>query len=138
MVASVLMAISAAIIGGLGAMHLVYTFVGPKLRPRDPRLVEAMQQALPGITRDTTMWDMWIGFNISHSLCAIQFGLVFGYLALAQPTLLFGSTALQAIAIALLAVLLATGLRYWFVIPTAGIALALLLAVAAILAARAT
>ena len=136
MAASVLMAISAAIIGVLGTLHLVYTFVGPKLRPRDPGLVEAMQQALPGITRDTSVWDMWIGFNISHSFCAIQFGLVFGYLALAHPALLFGSPTLQAIAIALLAVLLATGVRYWFIVPTSGIALALLLALAAIATAK--
>ena len=138
MAASVLMAISAAIIGVLGTLHLVYTFVGPKLRPRDPGLVEAMQQALPGITRDTSVWDMWIGFNISHSFCAIQFALVFGYLALAQPTLLFGSIALQAIAVLLLAALFATGLRYWFVIPTTGIGLALGCALAAIVVAHAT
>jgi hypothetical protein len=137
MAASVLMLLAAAIVGALGTLHLVYTFVGPKLRPRDPGLVDAMQQALPGITRDTSLWDMWIGFNISHSLCAIQFALVFGYLALAQPALLFGSVALQAIAVLLLAALFATGLRYWFVVPTSGIALALGCALAAIVVARA-
>jgi hypothetical protein len=132
-----LMTAAAAIIGVLGVVHLVYTFKGPKLTPRDPDLARRMRETSPVITRHTTMWNTWIGFNASHSLCAIQFALVFGYLAQAHPALLFGSPALLAIAIGLLATLLAIGLRYWFRIPNTGIALALACAVASVALAAA-
>lgn len=138
MVASALMLASAAIIGVLGTLHLVYTFVGPKLRPQDATLIARMRESRPGITRHTSIWNMWIGFNVSHSFCAIQYALVFGYLAFAHPALLFGSAVLQAIAIGLLLVLFATGLRWWFRIPTGGIALALICASAAVLLAPST
>jgi hypothetical protein len=48
-----------------------------------------MSATAPVISRETTMWKAWIGFNASHSLGAILFGLVYGYLALAHPAFLF-------------------------------------------------
>ena len=66
-----------------------------------------------------------MGFNISHSLCAILFALVYGYLALWQPALLFGSVFLLAVAWLLLATLTWVGVKYWFRLPTTGIAIAL-------------
>ena len=35
-------------------------------------------------TKETTMWRCWVGFNASHSMGLILFGLAFGYLALAH------------------------------------------------------
>jgi hypothetical protein len=87
--AQILMVISASIIFVLGVMHLVYTFRGPNLTPRDPALQVSMRQIAPVITRETTMWRCWVGFNASHSMGLILFGLVFGYLALAHGQLLF-------------------------------------------------
>ena len=54
---------------------------GPKLTPRDPELQSSMSQIAPVITKETTMWRAWVGFNASHSVGAILFGLVFGFLA---------------------------------------------------------
>lgn len=133
MLASLAMAASAGILLALGSLHLLYTFVGPRLRPRDPLLIEHMQVTTLVLTRRTTVWKAWIGFNASHSLCGILFGLVYGYLALAQPAILFGSPFLLAVALALLASLLVLGWRYWFRIPLTGIALAFAFCVFAVI-----
>lgn len=128
---AVLMAASAFIVGALGLAHLVFTFFGPRLRPRDPALVEAMDRVHPGITRQTTIWKMWIGFNASHSLGAILFGLVYGYLALARGDVLFGSTFLLATGLATLSAFALLARRYWFTTPFLGVSLSLLLYLAA-------
>ena len=53
--AKILMVLSASIILTLGVVHLVYTFWGPKLTPRDPALQISMSQIAPVITKETTM-----------------------------------------------------------------------------------
>jgi len=63
-----LVAASATIILALGMLHLLYTFRGTKLLPRDPDLQARMSEVSPVITRETTMWKCWIGFNASHVL----------------------------------------------------------------------
>src|SRR4051812_45946150 len=86
-----LMLASAAIVLVLGMIHLVYTFWGSRLKPRAHELEVLMSEISPVLTRQTTMWKAWIGFNASHSMGAILFGLVYGYLAIAQSELLFES-----------------------------------------------
>src|SRR5258708_1414334 len=54
--AKILMVLSASIIFTLGVVHLVYTFWGPNLTPRDPALQISMSQIVPVITKETTMW----------------------------------------------------------------------------------
>jgi hypothetical protein len=66
--ARILMVLSASIISTLGVVHLVYTFWGPQLTPRDPALQVSMSQISPVITKETTMWRAWMGFNASHSM----------------------------------------------------------------------
>jgi hypothetical protein len=90
MIPSVLVAFSAAIILTLGMIHLRYTFSGPKLHPREEALEAQMKLVSPVITRETTMWKAWVGFNASHSYGAILFGAVYGYLALTSSAVLFG------------------------------------------------
>ena len=127
-----MMLASAAIILVLGVIHLVYTFYGNKLTPRDPALQAAMRKASPVLTRETTMWRTWIGFNASHSMGAILFGLIYGYLAIVHPALLFESTFLLAVGFAMLAGLALLGKLYWFSIPFRGICISLALYIAAI------
>ena len=102
MIAKVLMIFSASIILILGILHLVYTFWGPKLTPRDAALQLSMSQISPVITKETTMWRAWVGFNASHSMGAILFGLIYGYLAIAQSQLLFHSPFLLIVGLAML------------------------------------
>jgi len=123
--APALVAFSAAIILLLGLIHLLHTFRGPKLRPRDAELEARLKQVSPVITRETTMWKAWVGFNASHSYGAIFFGVVYGYLALAHSAFLFQSTTLLAVGALLLAGYTFLGKRYWFSIPLRGIVVAL-------------
>src|SRR6516164_7089290 len=87
MTARVLMVGSASIVLTLGVVHFVYTFWGPNLTPRERALQVSMSQISPVISKETTMWRCWVGFNASHSMGLILFGLVFGFLAAAHgPT----------------------------------------------------
>src|SRR5260221_11032251 len=80
--AKILMVLSASIIFTLGVVHLVYTFWGPKLTPRDPALQISMSQIAPLITKETTMWRCWVRFNVSHSMGLVFLGLTFVFSAL--------------------------------------------------------
>ena len=124
LLASVLMVLSSAIILTLGTIHLVYTFSGNKLTPRDPALQKRMAEVSPVITRKTTMCKAWVGFNASHSYGAILFGLVYGYLAVAHREVLFNSPFLLAVGLAMLGGLLFLGKVYWFSFPFRGILVA--------------
>jgi hypothetical protein len=120
-------AAAAAIALVLGLLHLFYTYNGTKLHPRDEALKARMQEVAPGITRETTMWRTWIGFNASHSFGAIFFGLVYAYLPLAQPRMLFESPFLLAVGLALLAGYVVLGRLYWFSTPFRGVVAATVL-----------
>jgi len=126
---------SAGIILLLGILHLIYTFHGPKLLPRDPALQAAMKEVHPVITRQTTMWRAWMGFNVSHSMGAILFGLLYGFLALYHAELLFQSVYLLAVGFVMLAGLFVLGRVYWFRTPFIGIAISLACYVTSILSA---
>jgi len=115
------MAVSAAILLVLGVIHLAYTFHGNKLTPRDSRLHQAMRDTAPRLTRRTSMWLAWVGFNASHSMGAMLFGLIYGYFALVTPDMLFQSVFLQSVGAAMLAGYLVLGKRYWFSTPFIGI-----------------
>jgi hypothetical protein len=130
MIAQALIAASAAIVLTLGTLHLVYTFYGTKLLPRDRALRAQMEQSTLVLTRETSVWKAWIGFNASHGLGAMLFGAVYGHLALVQPAVLMHSPFLLATGAALLLSYAWLGRRYWFSVPFRGIVLALLLYVA--------
>jgi hypothetical protein len=132
-----LVAASAAIVLLLGLAHLLFTFRGPKLLPRDPALLARMREVSPVITRQTTMWKAWIGFNASHSYGLILFGAVYGELALAHGDVLFGSVFLLALGLVLLLGYVVLAGRYFFRTPLLGVVLATVLYVAALIAARA-
>ena len=132
MLAQVLVATTAAIGLILGLAHLLLTFFGPKLEPRDPVLQARMREVSPVLTRQTTMWKAWIGFNASHSLGAILFGAIYGYLAVVHPALLFQSIFLVALGGILLLSYLTLAKLYWFKSPFRALALASICYVAGI------
>jgi hypothetical protein len=128
-----LVAASATIILLLGLVHLLYTFHGRKLHPRDAELEARLKEVSPVITRETTMWKAWVGFNASHSFGAILFGTVYGYLAVVHSSFLFQSPFLLLLGLLLLAGYAFLGKRYWFSVPFRGILLATVLYVAALI-----
>ena len=133
MLAPWLIAGAAGIILLLGAIHVLYTFRGSKLIPRDGDLLTRMQSISPVISQDTTMWKAWVGFNASHGFGAILFGAVYGYLALLHSVFLFQSTFLQLVGLVFLAGYAFLGKRYWFSIPFRGILIAMSLYVLGLL-----
>ena len=136
MTAQTCIIISAAIILLLGLVHLAYTYFGNKLHPRDSVLLAQLKDSVPVITRQTTMWKGWIGFNASHSLGAILFGVMFAYLAWTQPALLLHSWVLGCTGLITLTAYLTMAKLYWFSQPFQGIALALLFYVAGFVVAN--
>jgi hypothetical protein len=115
---------SAAIPLVFGLMHLLFTFHGPKLTPRDDELQARMREVSPVITRQTTMWKAWVGFNASHSYGLILFGSVYGCLAIAHGDFLFQSYFLLALGAATLLGYVFIAKRYFFRTPLRGLLLA--------------
>ena len=134
--ARILMVLSASILLTLGVVHLAYTFWGQNLSPRDPALQVSMSQVSPVITKDTTMWRCWVGFNASHSIGLILFGLVFGFLALAHGHLLFQSPFLLIVGLAVLGSFVVLCRLYFFGGPLLGISISLACYVASIVFSR--
>jgi len=126
-----LLIIGASIFGVLGAIHLIYTFFTTKFDAHDSSVTAAMKNTSPRLTKETTMWNAWVGFNASHSLGAM---LVAGfYLPLAifhfniiQQSLWF---TFLPVFIGLSYLLLAK--KYWFKIPLIGVSLSTLCFIAA-------
>ena len=136
MAAKVLMVLSASITFTLGVVHLVYTFWGPMFTPRDPALQISMSQIAPVLSKETTMWRCWVGFNASHSMGLILFGLVFGFLAVAHGKLLFQSPFLLVVGLAMLGGVAVLCKVYFFSAPLRGISISLAFYVASIALSR--
>ena len=62
----------------LGTAHAIFTPLRASdrkgLSPDDPALIDAMTRAHVRLTRRVDLWSTWIGFNLSHSLGAVLFG----------------------------------------------------------------
>jgi hypothetical protein len=123
----VLICLSAAIVLFLGTLHLVYTFASRKFSPRDAALEERLKLVSPVISRQTTMWKAWVGFNASHSLGAMLFGALYGYFAIWHFSLLAQDRFLALTGAVFLSSFLVLAKRYWFNIPFAGVALSFVL-----------
>ena len=127
MLPQVLIFLSAAMVLFLGTLHLVYTFASRKFSPRDAALEDRLKLVSPVISKQTTMWKAWIGFNASHSLGAMLFGALYGYFAIWHFQMLVQDRFLALVGAAFLVSFLILAKRYWFNIPFAGIALSLVL-----------
>jgi|SRR5829696_660310 len=124
---AVLIASSGAVVASLGVVHVYYTFATDNFLPRDPDLKRRLEAVSPVLTRQTTMWRAWVGFNASHALGALLFGAVYVDLALFHLPVLLGSPFLLLAGAAWLIALLLLCKVYWFKAPFRGVALAVLL-----------
>ena len=86
---------------------------------------------------ETTMWRCWVGFNASHSMGLILFGLVFGFLALAHGQLLFQSAFLLIVGLAMLGGFVVLSKVYFFSAPFVGVSISLACYVASVALSRA-
>ena len=111
----------------LGLLHAVYTICDiyqPKhFAPVDPTVIDQMASTGVRLARGrTSMWDAWLGFNISHGLGAAMFGLVcVGAGVFARTLALPRATLLIPVLVGAIYLLLA--LRFWFRVPAVGFAI---------------
>jgi hypothetical protein len=105
----------------LGMLHFWLTMFTNKFEARDSRLTAEMTRVSPILTSRTSMWKAWIGFNISHSLGAIVFGLVYIIIALENYDYLKTSTSLNVLLLIVPLILLMLAVRYWFDRPRNGV-----------------
>ena len=111
----------------LGFLHVIYTFIDmvrpAKLVPRDEKLLDFMKQDALRITRETTVWKAWVGFNISHGVGVMFFGIVYFYLAISNFQGLQSAVPLFYSAPVVAAIYLGLSLKFWFRIPAIGSAI---------------
>lgn len=114
MAAQSLIILGASGFGFLGIIHVVYTFFTHKLDPRDASTTEARKATSPILTRQTSIWDAWIGFNASHGLGIILFAAVYLVLAGRHTSVLRQSPALLWLPVVGGGAYLGLAQRYWF------------------------
>ena len=108
----------------LGAIHILYSLMDvrmpKKLTPHDDSVRLAMQKSTLALTRQTTVWRAWLGFNISHGIGVLFFGVIFLTLALDDFTLMSRVWLLPCLAVAVSTSYLVLSVKYWFRIPAVG------------------
>jgi hypothetical protein len=109
-----------------GLAHAFHTPRAPAeskgLSPRDPALREAMVRETLLLTRRTNLWLCWVGFNLSHSLGAVLFGVVVLLVGRTPASFQAQAGVFLPLAVVVSGVYLVLGLRYWFRTPILGIA----------------
>lgn len=116
----ILIIVGASIFGVLGIVHLLYTFFTNKFEAYDSSVTDAMKKTSLILTKETTVWDAWIGFNASHSFGAmlvagIYIPLAMDYFEIIQQSVWF---SILPVVISLSYLMLAK--KYWFKIPFFG------------------
>ena len=120
MLAQLLWIFASVVILLLAVAHLYYTFFTNKFSIRNAEVEEGMKNSYPNLTKKTTVWKAWIGFNGSHSSGIIFMALINMYLAIAQYELLQLSFFIQGLTLVTSLFLLFLGKKYWFNIPYKG------------------
>ncbi len=117
-----------AIFSILGLIHAIYT-IGDVYQPRhlapmDQAVIRQMSSTGVRLARGrTNMWDAWLGFNLSHGLGVVIFGLIcLGAGVFARELALPKMTLLLPVLVGAIYFLLA--IRFWFRVPAVGIAIA--------------
>jgi hypothetical protein len=113
------------IIAFLGGLHLYYTFLSNKFSSRNTQMIAEMKTSSPNLTKETTMWKAWIGFNASHSSGAMFIGLINIYLACHYFPILQNDHFFFIFNILTLIFYAWLGKVYWFKIPLIGILITL-------------
>lgn len=123
--AQILLIIGVSIFGVLGTIHLVYTFFTEKFSPHDPSVAVAMESTSPKLTKETTMWLAWVGFNASHSLGAMLLAAIYIPLSASHFEIIQNSLWFSLLPVAVGISYLILAKKYWFRIPFIGILISL-------------
>ncbi|MFT4799913.1 MAG: hypothetical protein ACJAYE_001168 [Candidatus Azotimanducaceae bacterium] len=127
-----LLIVGAGIFGILGTAHLIFTFFSDKFEAFDDSVTKAMQRTSPRISKDTSMWQAWVGFNASHSLGAMVFAGLYIPIAFSHFELIQESLWLAVLPVIVGVAYLILAKLYWFRVPFTGILIATLCFIAAL------
>lgn len=131
--AQLLLVVGFSILGILGSIHLIYTFFTEKFVPFDLAVANGMKSTSPRLTKETTVWKAWIGFNASHSLGVIFFAAIYIPLTINHLTIIESSLWFSMLPIAISSCYLSLAYRYWFNVPLIGILASLVCFLAAVM-----
>ena len=124
MIAKYLWETGSVIIATMGLLHLRATFFSHKLFPRNEKLIEEMKTSSLVLTKRSTMWKAWIGFNATHSSGAIFIGVVNFYMAAAYFDILQADYFLSSFTVFTIGFYSWVARKYWFKPVLAGIVIA--------------
>ena len=124
LIAQWLIIAGALVIGLLGFAHLVLTYSSNKFEAFDANVTQAMKATSPIITKNTTMWRAWIGFNVSHSLGALLFTGFYLPLSVWHFPLLSQHLWFLVLPLITSSAYLFLAYKYWFKAPLIGISIA--------------
>lgn len=117
----ILLIIGASIFGILGAIHLLYTFFTNKFEAYDPSVTDAMKKTSPILTRETSIWNAWVGFNASHSLGAILVAGIYIPLTVSYFNVIQQSLWFSVLPVLIGVSYLVLAKKYWFKVPFIGV-----------------
>ena len=117
----ILLITGAIIFGALGTVHLIYTFFSNKFNAFDSNVTKAMKNTSPLLTKQTTMWKAWVGFNASHSLGAMLVTAFYVPLALNNMSVIRENLWFSILPVFIGLSYLALAKKYWFKIPFIGV-----------------
>jgi hypothetical protein len=127
--------VDGSIIALMGAGHAVVTMIDvfrpTQFAPIDDSVRDSMKSTGLRFARGrTSMWNAWLGFNISHGLGVLIFGVIVivlgNYLILIEPPKML---LLAPVIIGFVYFYLAV--RFWFYLPAIGVSLATVCFIAA-------
>lgn len=97
------------------------------LSPRDTGLARAMSQTSVVLTSRTNMWLAWVGFNLSHSLGAVLFGVTVLLIGRSASSFAAEGGLFGPLAVLVSAAYLVLAIKYWFRTPIVGCGLSVAL-----------
>ncbi len=107
--------------GGHALLALIDTHRPTWFTPIDDSVRRTMEgtgirfrRHFPGDGSKPSIWTFWLGFNVSHGLGALAFGMLCLLISLEDFDLVVQVGGLRALTVAVAGAYFATALRYWF------------------------
>jgi hypothetical protein len=118
-----------------GFLTLLDTFRPRFFTPMDDQVRIAMAQTSLRLADQMDLWAAWLGFNFSHGLGLVCFGLSLLLISFSQPKLVLGFTPLSALAMAGSIAYLVLAVQFWVYVVALGAATSFLCVAASVLLA---
>ena len=119
--AQILIIAGASIVGALGWVHLLLIFFSQKFHAHNPDVTEAMKNTSPIISKQTSMWHAWVGFNASHGIGALLLAAVYIPLTIYHFPIINHSLWFSLLPCLISLSYLILAKKYWFNVPFSGL-----------------